>query len=65
MNSVPDLMMPNSDVIRMTYDVSTREKVFALGQNKVHEFNQRTRKWRICGQGISAVKNVEWDFDLE
>ena len=63
-NSVPDLCMPNADIVRVAYNVQLKDKIFAVGQNKVHEYNQTTRKWRICGQGISVIKQQEWDFDF-
>ena len=64
-NSVPDLCMPNADIIRVTYNVALKNKIFAVGSNKVHEYNQKTRQWRICGQGISVIKQQEWDFDFD
>ena len=38
-NSVPDLCMPNADIVRVAYNVALKDKIFAVGSNKVQEYN--------------------------
>ena len=58
------MALPVPDIVRFSYIVPQRHKVFAIGQSKVQEFNLKEAKWRVAGPGIDYLKEVEWNFNV-